>query len=274
MEYGLSISDVRNLPGDPREFCSVTWRHDLPPGPLRAIYFGSEFCEDLVPGLTTAIDYCLWAREAGLETVILTSTVTDKGLKRVARLYEGLTREGWNPAVVFNDWGVFNLLRQSHPNIRLHAGRLINRALRDPRLIEQIVVPATGLPRRGERIRKLLRGLGVVAVETDSDLEGGFLGSSESGLQRVLHLPYTFVASGRNCLIKADATHDDGCFTKGLGKPCKRPCQGRWHQLTRPDVSVPLWRSGNTTFYEVPHFWAEAYIAMADRIVLHDRPQS
>lgn len=237
------------------------------------MYFGTEFCEDLVPAVTNAARFCRWAGEAGLEAVILTPPVTDHGLQRVAHLYQGLEAEGWHPTVVFNDWGVFNLLRQSHPEIRLHAGRLINRALRDPRLIEQVEAPATGGPLRGERIRKLLKRHGVVALETDPDLKGGFLGNSDSSLQRVLHLPYTFVASGRNCLTKADDIEGDGCFTKGLGKPCRRPCQGRYHQIKRADVAVPLWRAGNTTFFEVPHFWAEACIAMADRIVLHDRPR-
>lgn len=274
MEYGILTSEIRNLPKDPRDICSVTWRSDLPSGSLRAIYFGSEFCEDLIPRLKKALDFCYWAYEAGLEAVMLTPIVTQKGLKQVAQLYEGIKSEGWNPSVVFNDWGVFNLFRYSYPSVQLHAGKLLNRALRDPRLIEKVVVPATGLPQRGERIRMFLSALGVVAVETDSDLEGGFLGNRYSGLQRVLHLPFTFVASGRNCLIKAEVANDNDSFTKGLGKTCQRPCLGRWHQISRPDVSVPLWRSGNTTLYEVPYTGAAAYIAMADRIVLHDRPQS
>lgn len=273
MEYGLTISALCDLPRDPREFCSVGWRNDLPPGPLRALYFGTEFCQDLLPAVTEAAHVCRRAEEAGLEAVLLTPPVTDRGLTRVARLYRGLIAQGCRPSVLFNDWGVFNWLQQSHPAARLRAGRLINRALRDPRLIGQVKAPAMESALRGDRIRKLLKRRGVVAVETDPDLEGGFLGNFDGRLQRVVHLPYTFVASGRNCLVKADKNDGDGSFNKGLGKPCRRPCQGQFHRVEREDVAVALWRAGNTTFFEVPRFLAEAYIERADRIVLHDRPR-
>ena len=126
---------------------------------------------------------------------------------------------------------------------------------------------------RGRRMRSFLAESGVSAVESDADLEGGFLGDGTDGMQRVLYLPYAFAASSRNCLVKADSADNiEDCFTKGLGTPCSGLCRGKWLRVDRPDTTLPLWRSGNTVFFEVPRFRAERHIEQADRIVLHERP--
>jgi hypothetical protein len=46
MEYGLFVSTIRELPADPRSLCAGAWQQQLPPAPLGALYFGSEFCID------------------------------------------------------------------------------------------------------------------------------------------------------------------------------------------------------------------------------------
>lgn len=273
MEYGLFISENRELPADPRLVCSVEWRYLLPPGRLRAVYFGSEFCNDLLPDAAKVIRHCARAREAGIEAVLLTPIATPDGLAEIEQLLCEVTQAQEAPAVVFNEWGVANLLRESFPHLQRRSGRHMNRGLRDPRLLEKSAVDEAVLGSRGRRLRSLLVRLGVTAVESDCDLGGGFLGDGTEGLQRVLYLPYAFAASSRNCLIKADgASTSAECFTKGLATPCSGLCRGRLHRIERADTALPLWRAGNTIFYEVPQSRAKVHIAEADRIVLHERP--
>jgi hypothetical protein len=273
MEYGVRVTDSRRLPADPRTICPAEWRGILPPGQLRALYFGTEFCESLLPSVEAAAAFCLAARDAGLEAVMLTPIITDKGLRQLDLLLDRLTTRGWAPEVVFNDWGVLNLLRQRYPDLPRRSGRLINRALRDPRVAAARPDRGSGQADRGKRVRALLAQSGVIAVETDPDLEAGFLGDAAGSMQRVLYLPYFFVASSRNCLVKADGAQTaDECFTKGLGVHCNRNCQGRWHRVHRDDTSLPLWRAGNTVFCELPHRLAAAHLSLADRVVLFERP--
>jgi hypothetical protein len=273
VEYGIFVHDVAPLPLDPRVVCTASWRDILPSGPLRAIYFGSEFCEFLLPDAAQVARYCAHAQNSGVEAVLLTPVATPGGLVRIRQLLSDLTAAGDAPAIVFNDWGVATLLREYFPTLERRAGRLINRGIRDPRLMEQEPLSKDASGERGEFLRSMMKSFGVSALETDPDLEGDFLGDGAEGMQRVLYLPYAFAASGRNCLIKADSAPSiEGCFTKGLGVTCSGLCRGEWHRIDRPDTSLPLWRAGNTVFFEVPQARVENHLVQADRIVLHERP--
>jgi len=273
MEYGILVNDVGPLPADPRDICRASWRSMLPEGALRAIYFGAEFCADLLPEASRVAEFCIHASGHAIEPVLLTPIATPQGLERIRRLLTEITRSALTPTVVFNDWGVSELLQESFPKLRRHAGRLINRGLRDPRLMEKMPESESAPGDRAGRLRALLAGSGAVAIETDTDLEGGYLGNGTDGLRRVLYLPYSFAASSRNCLIKAEAgVADDRCFTKGLAHSCNGACRGELHPVHRSDTSLPLWRSGNTVFFEVPEFRAKIQIGQADRIVLQESP--
>ncbi len=257
---------------DPRELCAEDLRKLLPAGPLRSLYFGSEFCEDLLPEREETERYCDLAQQAGLQAVLLTPLVRPRGLARLEKLLAAVAGGNRSLAVVFNDWGVFRLLCSAYPELECRAGRLINRALRDPRLAEEELQPQAQPAARGEKIRALLRHYGVAAVETDPDLEGSYLGERESGLQRVLHLPFAFVASGRNCLFKAEVQKTGNNYASWLGSGCPAPCRDRWHPVTRADLRENLWRAGNTLFYEVPHARIIQHLERVDRIVVHERP--
>ena len=278
MEYGLRIATLENVfkrPGEllDIEFCeSALW--DLcPDAPVTAIYFGSEFCQDLLPGTRDAEAFCKHCAQHDLEAVLLTPIVTHRGLARIDRLLKSLTGNGWLPAVVFNDWGVLELLRKTYPSVPLRMGRLMNRGLRDPRLNMQSPASGGENTQRGAGIRKLALSLGVGALESDADLEPGYLGEDGGGLQRTLHLPFTFVASGRNCLEKAAAASQaNEIFTRGLKSGCQAPCRGTCRQELRQDTQKQMWRAGNTLFFEAPPEWISRHIVFADRVVLHERP--
>jgi hypothetical protein len=204
MDYGVRLLSPGPFPDDPRQLCPEQWRNLLPEGPLKAVYFGSEFCQDLIPDAHEAEKFCVLANDAGLEPALLTPVVRADGLCQIQTLVADLERQGLAPTVVFNDLGVLHMLRNQHPGIKCRAGRLVNRALRDPRLAMQPLESHTKEVARGGQIRALLLRFGVAGLETDPDREGSYLGDRLAGLQRVLHLPYIFVASGRNFLIKAE----------------------------------------------------------------------
>ena len=278
MEYGLRIATLESAfksPGEflDTEFCdSALW--DLcPDAPVTALYFGSEFCQDLLPGSSEAEAFCAHCAEHKLEAVLLTPIVTHRGLARIDQLLKSLTGSGWLPTVVFNDWGVLELLRKTYPSVPLRMGRLMNRGLRDPRLEMRAPGSDGENTQRGTGIRKLASSLGVTAVESDADLEPGYLGDGTNGLQRTLHLPFTFVSSGRNCLEKAAAaSQGQEIFTRGLQSGCTAPCRGVCRQELRQDTQQQLWRAGNTLFFEAPPEWISRHMALADRVVLHERP--
>jgi len=273
MEYGLRIATLESAYSNPAEFCDAGLWELCPDARLAALYFGSEFCQELLPGLREAEEFCDHCRQRGLEAVILTPLVTHKGLTRLSRLLSKLVDRSWSPAVVFNDWGVFELLRTTQPSLSLRMGRLMNRGLRDPRLKQQPTKTGDEKTQRGAGLRKLVSSMGVSAIESDADLEPGYLGAGDSGLKRVLHLPYTFAASGRNCLEKAAATPTDkGVFTQGLSSGCAAPCRGVCRREYRKDTSRPMWRAGNTVFFETPMEWVSAHITLADRLVFHQQP--
>ena len=272
MEYGLRIAtadSTRKSPGDLRDAASCRL---YPEAPLTALYFGTEFCQELLPGIRETEAFCDHCFAHGLEAVLLTPIVTQKGFHRLQRLFDGLASRGLFPAVVFNDWGVLELLRTTHPSFPRRMGRLMNRGLRDPRLEIRPLGSAGENTERGTGIRKLASSLGVTAVETDADLEPGYLGAG-NGFERTLHVPFTFVSSGRNCLEKAAAAPaGKGVFTHGLKSGCNASCRGICRKEYRRDTQKQMWRAGNTLFFEAPAEWIARHAAFADRIVLHEKP--
>jgi hypothetical protein len=277
MEYGLRLTQPVAPPRDLRDACPPAWRAMLPDGPAVALYFGSEFCEDLLPDADMAAAYCAIAHERALEPTLLTPLVTAAGLERVDNLLAALAARGLRPAVVFNDWGALEALRDRHPALPRRAGRLMNRSLRDSRAYRDAPQGnATHDASRHARLRRYFADAGVCAIESDADLDGGYLGdgcdATGNGLRRALHLPYTFAASGRNCPLKAlRHPHGEG-FTKVLAAACTAPCRGAAVPAPRDDTPLPHWRGGNTLFYELPVEAARSWLAHTDRVVLHAGP--
>jgi hypothetical protein len=276
VEYALRLTAPVAPRGDPRDALPATWRGLLPGGALAALYFGSEFCEDRLPDLVDAIAYCELAHARDCAPTLQTPLVSPRGLRRVDGLLAGLVAEGHRPAVVFNDWGVLRLLRERHPALPRRAGRLVNRSLRDPRAYRDAPLGfATHESSRFARLRRMLARAGVEAVESDADLTGGYLGDGrdddEAPLERALHLPFTFAASGRACPLKAGLSLDGG-FAKALADDCPAPCRGKPMPIARADTALPHWRGGNTLFYELPCAAARSWLPRADRIVVHETP--
>jgi len=275
MDYALRLTAPRGTPIAFPDNLPEPWRAVLPEGTLTALYFGTEFCEHRLPTVEEAKRFCDMAHAHGLEAVMLTPIVRDAGLDRLAALLGALRERGCRPTVTFNDWGVARLIRRDFPDLKLQGGRLLNRALRDPRLVcDPAVVRRVENPdgERSRMLRRMLSDMDVCGLESDADMEGGFLGEPAPGFRRVFHFPYVFATTGRSCLARAAASADNGSMAHDFSLECQGPCRGGAWEEKRDDVAVPLFRAGNTLFYEAPAALVAAHLPAADLLVVHPEP--
>jgi len=222
--------------------------------------FGNEFCEHLIPS-TAAFDAALdAARSRGLAFTFLTPYVGNEGLAALRPLFESLARNGGGE-VVFNDWGVLNLLRREFPALTPAQGRLLNKSLRDPRVTTMYAQapapsPALSVLQRSnldcESYTRLLTGLGVGAIEMDNLPQGNDLSFAESGMKVSVYLPFGFISTSRICMAAGLHYRKQDKFQPGA--PCRHECQT--HLLEYAYTNSPFgnrdqkfYLKGNSYFY-------------------------
>src|SRR6185369_16848665 len=153
--------------------------------------YGNEFCEHLIPAPGNLEQVIGAASERGLPLTFLTPYCSDAGIEALIPLFD-LLRSNADSEVVFNDWGVLNVLRRDFPKVKPVQGRLMNKSLRDPRVTG--VYAASDAPAQAlVSLRRsnldcasytgFLTGLGVDSVDLDALPQGLDLGFTESGVK-------------------------------------------------------------------------------------------
>jgi len=220
--------------------------------------FGTEFCEHLLPAPATLDAARSAAFARGLAFTLLTPYVSGAG---IARLRELLPRLAAGDEVVFSDWGVLRVLRGEFPQLRPVQGRLLNKSLRDPRIMGiYAAAPAQGstlevLQRSNldnESYTALLARLGVGAVELDNLPQGMDLGFAARGLEVAVYLPFGFISTARACMAAGLHYRKPDKFQPGA--PCRHECQTHLVQYTYTNSPFDnrdqaFYLKGNTYFY-------------------------
>lgn len=177
------------------------------------LYFGSEFCQHLLPSVEEVDRACDLAREQGWGLTLLTSYSTDSFVDRTIELVAAALKTApVGLEVVVNDWGLVRRLEAEFGDRFARVlGRGLNRMMRDPRVpdvgpehLGGDAIPKTwqqgSMHSRG--FIRLLESLGVSRVESDVPLTG-LAELPPSSLRTTLHAPWGMVASGRVCLVNA-----------------------------------------------------------------------
>lgn len=225
----------------------------------RAVY-GNEFCEHLIPGRERLEQALEAARGASMEFTLLTPYVSDAGVEKLAPLFDLLDKRG-GCEVVFNDWGVLNLLRREFPRIAAVQGRLMNKSLRDPRVMgvyaanEAPTATLVSLRRSSldsPSYTDLLRDLGVTAVELDNLPQGIDLGFTADGMAANAYVPFGFISTSRICMAAGMHYAKREKFQPGAA--CHHECQT--HLVEYGYTNSPFgnrdqkfYLQGNTYFY-------------------------
>jgi hypothetical protein len=253
----------------------------------RCVY-GNEFCEHLIPGREFLEQSLAAARGRGLRFTFLTPYVSDAGIEALRPLLDLLNREGDVCEVVFNDWGVLNLLRRDYPNLVPVQGRLMNKSLRDPRITSVYAAseaPAATLValRRSSldcaSYTEFLRRLGVERVELDNLPQGLDLSFVEGNIKTNLYMPFGFISTSRVCM--AAGIHYPKREKFQPGAPCHHECQA--HMLKYTYTNSPFdnrdqefYLKGNTYFYlhteaMIRAMFEQSRAGLIDRLVFQPR---
>jgi len=233
------------------------WLSDAPE--YSRLYFGSEFCQHLIPTLEDMERAVSVANEQDWQLTFLTSYSTDAFVEKTVELVaHALTFSPRGFEVVANDWGLLRRLRQDFAgDVVPVLGRGLNRMMRDPRVPdvgpEHLAGDAppdtwqhSSMHSRG--FRQLLSSLAVERVESDLPLQGlaplpsGDLGSS-------VHAPWGMVASGRVCLVNAWGKPGALRFVPPMhcDAPCRRfsiELRAPWSHRQAGAESLPLVSDG------------------------------
>ena len=253
----------------------------------RCVY-GNEFCEHLIPqpGQFEAVHQA--ARRQGITVTLLTPYVSDSGIDALRPLFERLSDTAEACEVVFNDWGVLNLLRREFPGLTPVQGRLMNKSLRDPRVTgvyaaSDAPAPALVSLRRSNldcaSYTQFLSELGVGLVELDNLPQGVDLSFGENGIRASAYVPFGFISTSRICM--AAGIHYDKRDKFQPGAPCHHECQT--HLLEYAYTNTPFdnrdqkfYLKGNTYFYNhteamLRNLFEQARAGLIDRIVFQPR---
>ena len=236
------------------------------------IYFGSEFCERLIPSREELVKVLNLVEANKLSFTLMTPFITDFGMDLLAPLLKELSRRPKNVEIVINDWGVLNYIKKNHNLSNLVLGRLLNKQKRGPRIMNFLEdLSKADL----ERFRECAVDVQIFKdfliknkfkrVELDNLLQGIKTNLNKSPLSGSLYHPYVYVSTTRYCLANFS---DEVSKLKYPGiLPCKKQCKLISFSLKNKAMLVQIIIKGNTQYFmnkKIPQNLSEKGI---DRIV-------
>lgn len=225
------------------------------------VVYGNEFCEHLIPPLEQLEAVIERAAAERIPLTLVTPYVSDSGIAKLRPLLESATRAPSDIEVVFNDWGVLGLLKRDFPRLIPVQGRLMNKSLRDPRIMgayrndsghEATLVTLRRSNLDSASYTNFLAKLGVRRVELDNLPQGVDCGFTSQGLHASAYVPFGFISTSRICM--AAGLHYAKPEKFQPGAPCHHECQSHLLEYTYDNSPLgnrdqKFYLKGNTYFY-------------------------
>ncbi len=209
-------------------------------------YFGSEFCEFLLPVATVLERALRLVEEAGCRLSLQTPIACDGVIDRLREILP-LLPEG--AELIVNDWGVASFARREFPHLHLAAGRLLCKMIKDPRLDNAVWADLYPHGLGGRSFRALLDKLAIARIELDLPPYARPQVFCGLGISAALHAPYAYVTKGRLCKIGSLSVAPTQRYAPG--RECQRECLSYAATIERPGkaADLPTSQRGNTLFY-------------------------
>lgn len=228
------------------------------------LYFGEEFCEHLLPSNDDLLKVSDKAGLQGLKIYLMTGTVAVLEVAKYRELLEHFAALPTAVGVVFNDWGILQVLRRDFPSLEPVMGRLL---FKNKRYVYRDIHPdgdflpgvrATIAQTQVKAMRQVSFGIseyrsfldawGIRKVDVDILPQGINLEGCED-LSVGAHLPLGYLTSTRTCPLWKEGQRYPtihGCRTK------KCLSGSKLLPDEHNEFSVPLVERGNVVLYQVP----------------------
>ena len=232
MENALFISKIENLKHFKKDY--------------NRLYFGNEFCENLIPTKDELLKVLSFVSEKKLDFTFVTPYVTNKGLKKLQPLIKLIPKEA---EVVINDWGLLKLVKSK--KLKPVLGRLLVKMKKGPRILNilETAPEETLKPLRKSNVevpifQKFLKENNIKRVEIDNLLQG--IDLNLFTIQGSLYTPFVYLTTTRRCLINSS----DLISKKDIIGiyPCHRECQNYTAELKHELMPKTIILKGNTQF--------------------------
>ncbi len=260
IEKAIHITSLRNL----KYFHNEAYER---------IYWGTEFCQNLIPNLADTERILRFIKQNDLRFSLVTPFVTERGLNRLNKIFRWLKKQRVkNPEIVVNDWGVLECLHTEFNGLfEIALGRLLVRQQRDPaikKVLEKqlpfavkgkdgkinIIVhqPPAKKYRKGIKasyinsplLQDFLSKFGIRRVELNNLIQG--LNLEGIRLKKSLYTPFVNISTTRFCPMQ---TRFQKIYRINV---CHRECQRYYDILRNRAVPKIIYKRGNTTFYKNP----------------------
>jgi hypothetical protein len=253
-------------------------------GAFRRIYWGAEFCQNLIPGVRDTAEALDFAKRNNLGFTLMTPFIAEDAIKKIENLLEFLCKKV-KCEVVLNDWGIAEMLRQRFPGGVIPVlGRLLVRQQRDP-AIENAVrkqPPVLNRLKNGKRMilfhrlpgreyfdwvrnsyigssamQRILKDFRIGRIELNNVAQGFDFSSWEQA--KSLYTPWVNISTTRFCPME---TLRQKIYRINV---CAKECQRQYDLLDTGKIT--LLKRGNTLFYFNPVDQARLKGKGVDRLV-------
>ena len=242
MEYAFLTDDINSLRKLESSKLSLDssiygWLYDKT---IEYIYFGNEFCEYRLPKVDEVIEAKNIASNLNCKFVLVTSPLSDNGLKSIHKLHNLVDN------IVINDVAMFQYSKSKH----LILGRMFDKLFHEFRadrdsLLEWEDFKITGtLPMVSKDFHDLLVDNDIERIEVD--LVNHEMRFGNTDLKVSVYAPFSYLTTGRLCMFRGLQYTDGNKFIIHKNESCGQFCKNTNAVLHKNSVS--LIQHGNTIF--------------------------
>ena len=186
------------------------------------------------------------AKKCNFEKItILTPFVTQSDISKIKKFFDSLHEIYPKTEVVFNDWGVFHLIKQNGYKFKTIAGRLINKQKKDPRirfLLNKInfkmINYFRSTPSDNSYLLDFLVENKIYRIEMDNVIQGF---NKIKKIKASIYYPKVLVTVSRMCM---------GSEYKYIFKEtCSQECLKNLFVIKKYQLTRPIYIEGNHQYY-------------------------
>jgi hypothetical protein len=208
----------------------------------KRIYYGSEFCENLIPKKEEVIKTVKFLDKRGIALTFFTPFCTDYGISRLNKVIPVLPD---GTEIVLNDFGTLRLLKNvKRKTFNLIWGRLLVKHKRDPRICHLRVSNKVGEFLKTSNIndkdfQAFLLDEGIKRIEIDNSCQGYNYRLNKS-ISVSLYYPYVYITTTTKCIFRENANLS----------ACKLDCEKNIMISRVNGLPGSIITQGNTEFYQ------------------------